>query len=71
MTVTLHARKTKPGRFASGKEGGRPPWTRSQLRESAIDSQVLVVDSFRLCGEASLVNRYSFVMIAAIELAAP
>ena len=61
----------EPRRFTSRKRGGRPPWTPSQLRESAIDSQVLDVDSFRPCGRGTLVNGYSFAIIAAIELAAP
>jgi hypothetical protein len=45
--------------------------TRKQLRECAIDSQVLIVISLPQCGRASLAKRYSFDIIRAIEFAAP
>ncbi|WP_311881647.1 MULTISPECIES: hypothetical protein [unclassified Pseudomonas] len=45
--------------------------TRKQLRECAIDSQVLNVISLPQSGRASLAKRYSFDIIRAIEFAAP
>ncbi|WP_435037317.1 hypothetical protein [Pseudomonas neuropathica] len=45
--------------------------TRMQLRECAIDSQVLIVISLPQCGRAWLVIRYSFDIIRAIEFAVP
>ncbi|PYC21602.1 hypothetical protein DMX02_11860 [Pseudomonas jessenii] len=45
--------------------------TRMQLRECAIDSQVLIVISLPQCGRGWLVIRYSFDIIRAIEFATP
>ncbi|HWH86127.1 MAG TPA: hypothetical protein VNV36_05045 [Pseudomonas sp.] len=45
--------------------------TRQQLRECAIDSQVLIANGLARCGRARLANRYPFDMIRAIEFAAP
>jgi hypothetical protein len=45
--------------------------TRKQLRECAIDSQVLIVISLPQCGRARLAKRYSFDIIRAIEFATP
>ncbi|MDX9679509.1 hypothetical protein NQ186_19530 [Pseudomonas zeae] len=45
--------------------------TRKQLRDCAIDSQVLIGISLPQCGRASLANQYSFDIIRAIEFAAP
>ncbi|WP_157836049.1 hypothetical protein [Pseudomonas sp. H1h] len=45
--------------------------TRKQLRDCAIDSQVLIVISLPQSGRASLAKRYSFDIIRAIEFAAP
>jgi hypothetical protein len=45
--------------------------TRKQLRDCAIDSQVLIVISLPQCGRARLAKRYSFDIIRAIEFATP
>ncbi|MFI8223407.1 hypothetical protein [Pseudomonas sp. NPDC085632] len=45
--------------------------TRKQLRDCAIDSQVLIVISLPQCGGVRLAKRYSFDIIRAIEFAAP
>ncbi|WP_097088216.1 MULTISPECIES: hypothetical protein [unclassified Pseudomonas] len=45
--------------------------TRKQLRDCAIDSQVLIVISLPQSGRALLAKRYSFDIIRAIEFAAP
>ncbi|SEO82121.1 hypothetical protein SAMN03159293_04070 [Pseudomonas sp. NFACC39-1] len=38
------------GTICVTEKRGRPPWTLLELSESAIDSQVLPVDSFRRYG---------------------
>ncbi|HEX4548205.1 hypothetical protein [Pseudomonas sp.] len=45
--------------------------TRKQLRDCAIDSQVLIVFSLPQWRQGSLAKRYSFDIIRAIEFAAP
>jgi hypothetical protein len=45
--------------------------TRKQLRDCAIDSQVLIVIGLPQSGRAKLAKRYSFDIIRAIEFAAP
>ncbi|MFZ3283666.1 hypothetical protein [Pseudomonas sp.] len=45
--------------------------TRMQLRDCAIDSQVLIVFSLPQYGRARLAKRYSFDIIRAIEFATP
>ncbi|MFJ5283864.1 hypothetical protein ACIP66_08430 [Pseudomonas sp. NPDC088429] len=54
-----------------GVVAGASSMTRRQLRDYAIDSQVLFVVSLPQCGRAWLANRYSFDIIRAIEFAAP
>ncbi|UVK90454.1 hypothetical protein LOY52_10415 [Pseudomonas sp. B21-051] len=51
--------------------GGASSVTRKQLRDCAIDSQVLIVISLLQSGRALLAKRYSFDIIRAIEFAAP
>jgi hypothetical protein len=45
--------------------------TRQQLRDCAIDSQVLIAISFAQCGWPRLANQCSFDIIRATEFAAP
>jgi hypothetical protein len=70
MADTLHAGKGKTGGNCGGKRGASS-LTPSQLRDCAIDSQVLFTISLAQCCRASLANRYSFDIIRAIEFAAP
>ncbi|WP_219931093.1 hypothetical protein, partial [Pseudomonas prosekii] len=53
-----------------GGGAGASSMTRRQLRECAIDSQVLIGISLAQCRRGSLANGHSFDMMPAIELAA-
>jgi hypothetical protein len=70
MAVTLHAGRAET-EGNCGVWRGASSMTRKQLRDCAIDSQVLIVISLPQCGRARLAKRYSFDIIRAIEFAAP
>jgi hypothetical protein len=69
MAVTLHAGWAET-EGNCGVVAGASSMTRTQLRDYAIDSQVLIVISLTQCSRARLANRYSFDIIRAIEFAA-